>query len=168
MQLTRYEQETVMNFNEGESTASIYTHNKAIIRKLRQLSESRPDDCKLQKTSHQGQAADFLIPKSWIKITPSRIISAEQRTIMAERMKANLSRNSSITIAESNHETATMDKDTTSCAPCCIVCSNYGTSCRGERKAAPVLPHKDGRVNQLRKRSVSHKDFNELKEACQL
>lgn len=29
MELSRYEQETIINFNETESTASVYTHNKA-------------------------------------------------------------------------------------------------------------------------------------------
>lgn len=53
------------------------------------------------------------------------------------------------------------DPITASCAPCCIVCSNYGTSCHGERKAAPVLAHKDGRVNQTRKESNTRRNFNE-------
>lgn len=60
------------------------------------------------------------------------------------------------------------DPITASCAPCCIVCSNYGTSCHGERKAAPVLAHKDDRVNQLRNRPSSHEYFNEKRGALQV
>lgn len=32
--LTRYEQETTINFNEGEDTASVYTHNRSLIHRL--------------------------------------------------------------------------------------------------------------------------------------
>ena len=31
MNLTRYEQETIINFNEEETTASIYTHNNSLL-----------------------------------------------------------------------------------------------------------------------------------------
>ena len=34
MNLSLYEQETIINYNEEEATASIYTHNRALIRKL--------------------------------------------------------------------------------------------------------------------------------------
>ena len=33
-QLTKYEQETVINFNAGEKNATIYTRDKAVIRKI--------------------------------------------------------------------------------------------------------------------------------------
>ena len=29
MDLTAYEKETIINYNEGEPTASVYTHNRA-------------------------------------------------------------------------------------------------------------------------------------------
>ena len=34
MNMARYEQETIINFNEEEKTAGIYTHNKALRQKL--------------------------------------------------------------------------------------------------------------------------------------
>ncbi len=37
MSLSRYEQETIVNFNEEEATAVVYTHNKALARKLVRL-----------------------------------------------------------------------------------------------------------------------------------
>lgn len=30
MRLTNYERETIINFNEGEDTASVYTHNSTL------------------------------------------------------------------------------------------------------------------------------------------
>ena len=32
--LSKYEQETVINFNAGEQTATVYTRDKAVMRKL--------------------------------------------------------------------------------------------------------------------------------------
>lgn len=35
--LTKYEQEAIIDFNEGEATASVYIYNQALQRKLKQL-----------------------------------------------------------------------------------------------------------------------------------
>lgn len=103
--LTRYEQETIINFNEGEETASIYTHNKALRRKLEKLAQERPEDCRLFKVSHGDQAVEYYIPKSWVKITPTRILSDEQRAVMAERARTRfLGQNSKAVIGERVHE----------------------------------------------------------------
>lgn len=64
MQLTRYEMETIINFNEEEKTAGVYTHNKATRRKLDELSRERPEDCR-RDTANQ-HAASYTIPKSWV------------------------------------------------------------------------------------------------------
>ena len=111
MRLSRYEQETIITFNEEEKTAGVYTHNKALIRKLEQLTHDRPDECRLEKVSHEGQAVDYIIPKSWVKINPTRILSEEQRTAMAERAKANLGLKTPILIGDSEVEHSEMGKD---------------------------------------------------------
>ena len=54
MNLSLYEQETIINYNEADSTASVYTHNKTLIRKLDKLAQERPGDCHQEKTSHDG------------------------------------------------------------------------------------------------------------------
>ena len=87
MNLTRYEQESIIDFNEQEVSASVYTHNRALRRKLEKLSASHPDDCKLIRTTHDGQAAEFQIPKRWIRISPPRQVSDAQREAMRERAK---------------------------------------------------------------------------------
>lgn len=95
MTLSRYEQETIVSFNEEEGEAGVYTHNKALLRKLKQLSEDRPAECKLERTSHNGQAADYIIPKAWVRITPTRILSeAEKEQRREAARKANFARNS--------------------------------------------------------------------------
>lgn len=44
MDLSLYEQETIINFCEEEKTAGIYTHNKPLRRKLESLALDRPED----------------------------------------------------------------------------------------------------------------------------
>lgn len=90
MRLTRYEMETIITFNEEEDTASVYTHNKALRRKLEKLAQDRPEECRWGRTSREGQAVNCVIPKTWVRITPTRIVSAAQREALAnarERLK---------------------------------------------------------------------------------
>lgn len=46
MSFSRQEQETIINYNEGDLNAHVYTFNKRLISKLRKLSEERPNECK--------------------------------------------------------------------------------------------------------------------------
>lgn len=50
------ERETIITFNEKEPTASVYTMNGALIRKLDSLTQSRPDDARRVKT-YPGRGA---------------------------------------------------------------------------------------------------------------
>ena len=43
MKLSRYEQETIVNYNAGEQTATLYTRDKAVMRKLDTLVADYPD-----------------------------------------------------------------------------------------------------------------------------
>lgn len=82
MNMARYEQETLISFNEEEKNAGIYTHNKALRQKLAALARDRPEDCRLVKASHGGRAVDYTIPKSWI-----RIASEAQKAALARARK---------------------------------------------------------------------------------
>lgn len=110
--LTNYERETIINFNAGEATASVYTHNKELRRKLEKLAQERPGDCRLFKVSHFDQAVEYYIPKSWIKINASRILSDEQRAAMAEHARTRLmGRNSPTITGVKDHAPAGTGKD---------------------------------------------------------
>ena len=91
MRLSRYEQETIVNFNESDSAATVYTYNGAFKKKLRLLSEQFPSDAKFIREDQHG-GVTYSIPKRWIKIRAPRILTEEQRTANAERLKSNLSR----------------------------------------------------------------------------
>ena len=43
MKLSRYEQETIVNYNAGEQTATLYIRDKAVMRKLDALVADYPD-----------------------------------------------------------------------------------------------------------------------------
>lgn len=82
MNLTKYERETILNFNEGDRDASVYTHNRPMMRKLEKLAKDHPGECRLYKTTHDGQAKEFYVPKSWIRIIPPRksvVLTKEQK-----------------------------------------------------------------------------------------
>ncbi len=80
MKLSLYERETIISYNEGEKAASVYTHSKALRRKLDKLAQERPDECRLTATFFDGQAVEYEIPKGWVKISPPRALSEAQRS----------------------------------------------------------------------------------------
>lgn len=47
MRLSRYEQETIVNYNAGEQTATLYTRDRAVMRKLDTLVADFPETYKL-------------------------------------------------------------------------------------------------------------------------
>jgi len=85
--ITNEEQETIILFNESDGTAHVSTFNKGIIRKLASLCEERPAEAYEVKKDHDENRC-FVVPKKWIKINPSRILSDEIRNERSERMKA--------------------------------------------------------------------------------
>jgi len=67
----RQERETVINFNEVESTASIWTASKQMYRKLKKLGFQPEED--------NERSATFKIPKQCVSIRKPVILSDAQR-----------------------------------------------------------------------------------------
>lgn len=86
MYIPKEERETIITYNEAEPTASVYTMNGALIRKLDGLAQSRPSDARRVKTYPDG-AQEYEVPKKWVKISPPRVYSEEQKNAMVERLK---------------------------------------------------------------------------------
>lgn len=89
---SRLEQETVINYNEEETEARVYTFNKSLQNRLQKLTVERPDECRLdpdQRLTGNGAAA-FIVPKRWVKVAPPRkvIMTEEQAEAAKERLKA--------------------------------------------------------------------------------
>lgn len=67
MELTKYEQETIINYNEGEDTASVYTHDKKLREKLEALALKYPDKIFPERTFPHG-AVGYIVPKRCVSI----------------------------------------------------------------------------------------------------
>ncbi len=90
MKLSRYEQETIVNYNAGEQTATVYTRDKTVMRKLDTLVDEFPDIYKL--TGQDKISKTYSFPKSYVNYRKPRRISKEQREQAREMMlKINLS-----------------------------------------------------------------------------
>ena len=89
---SREERETIIRFSEADTEASVFTFNPALIRKLDALVEQRPDEvnCMEANSINGVENREYLIPKGWVKVNPSRILSDEQRKQIAERFKSRI------------------------------------------------------------------------------
>ena len=77
MKLSRYEQETIVNYNAGEQTAILYTRDKAVMRKLDTLVAKFPDIYSLIGQDEVSKTYSF--PKSYVSYRKPRTVSTEQR-----------------------------------------------------------------------------------------
>lgn len=87
MSISKIEQETIVQFNEAEPTASIYTYNGALKRKLTGLCHTRPTEARPTKDDGRG-GLTFEVPKRWVKVNAGPVYTEEQRQAMKERARA--------------------------------------------------------------------------------
>ena len=86
--LTKYEKETIVLFNEGEDTASIYTYNAGLRKRLANFSKKYPDLCRLEKSCDQG-GVSYVLDKSRLSIRLQPPMSEERRKKASENAKQN-------------------------------------------------------------------------------
>lgn len=80
---SRLEQETIINFNEEEKVASVYTFNKPLQKRLAKLAEQYPDDCKREFDTWQPEGSvDYTVPK---KKSGLRLIRPKRLTLRMNR-----------------------------------------------------------------------------------
>ena len=83
--LSKYEQETIINFNVAEADAVVFTRDKSVIRKLDALVTEFPEvyrcigETDIDKT--------YSMPKQYVSYRRPRKISAEVRQQRMEQMK---------------------------------------------------------------------------------
>lgn len=82
--LSKYEQETVINFNAGEQNATVYTRDKTVMRKLDALVIEFPEVYRLIGETDIDKT--YSMPKSHISYRKPRNISEEQREQAREKM----------------------------------------------------------------------------------
>jgi hypothetical protein len=82
--LTKYEMETVINFNDAEKIAYVSSSQKRIKEQLKKLAEEHPDEVKI--THEDLYTVIATMPKYYIKMKPKRFISEEQKLAAAKRL----------------------------------------------------------------------------------
>lgn len=92
MNLTKYEQETVINFNAGEQLATVYTRDRAVMRKLDALVIEFSDVYKL--VSETDIDKTYSMPKSFVSYRKPRRLSDERREYKRKQMVRYNSRDS--------------------------------------------------------------------------
>ena len=86
--LTKYEKETIILFNEGEDTASVYTYNAGLRKRLAAFSKQYPDLCRLEKSHEQG-GVFYVLDKSRLSIRLQPPYSEERRQKASANAKKN-------------------------------------------------------------------------------
>ena len=84
MQFSRLEQETIINFNAGEETATLYTRDKAIMRKIDALVIEFPEVYRCIKATEYDKT--YEMPKSFVSYRKPRKLTDEQREQAKARM----------------------------------------------------------------------------------
>jgi len=86
MKLTRYEQETIINFNAQDQMATLYTRDPAVMRKVDALVIDYPDTFKCIGETDIDKT--YEMPKSAVTYRKPRRLSDEQRKAKQNRMKS--------------------------------------------------------------------------------
>ena len=82
--LTKYEMETVVNYNAAEQTATVYTRDKSVMRKLDRLVADYPDTYKLINQTDIDKT--YSMPKTYVNYRKPRVLSDKQREQARQRM----------------------------------------------------------------------------------
>lgn len=85
MKLTKYEQETIINYNQAEDMAQVYTCDKNLIQRMDENIDKFPDSYCVSRTK---DSATYNVPKNYIKVVFPRQLTDMQRQKSALRMKA--------------------------------------------------------------------------------
>lgn len=80
--LTNEERETVICFNEHDSTARVFTYNRKMLNYLREQASDPQSKCIALEDNLNG-GLTFEVPKKWVKVRRTRQISEERRAELA-------------------------------------------------------------------------------------
>ena len=84
--LSKYEKETIINWNEAENLASIYTFNASLKRRLAEFSRKYPLLCRLERSTPEGSVT-YVLDKSRLSIRLVPPYSEERKAAAREYAK---------------------------------------------------------------------------------
>ena len=85
MKLSKYEQETIVNYNAGDKNATVYTRDKAVMRKIDALVTEFPEYYRLTRETDIDKT--YEIAKSLVSYRRPRRITEKQRQVARELMR---------------------------------------------------------------------------------
>lgn len=88
MNLTRYEQEVVINLNADEDMATVYSANPAWIRKMDALVKEFPDVFRIKRWTEISKT--YELPKKYVRIGRPRELSPAQRSNLKKMRDAKM------------------------------------------------------------------------------
>lgn len=92
MRLSRYEMETIINYNQEEDTAHIYTYDPVLIRRMDKIVQtlklSQNPSIVIESNERNG-GRGYTIPKKWVSVKMPRLYSEEKRQELSLRAKKN-------------------------------------------------------------------------------
>mgnify|MGYP007123076211 CR=1 FL=1 len=86
IKLSKYEKETIVNFNEGEEETGIYTFNADLKHRLEEFSRKYPALCRLECSTEEGSVT-YVLDKSRLSIRLVPPYSEERRAAAREYAK---------------------------------------------------------------------------------
>lgn len=87
--LSRYEKETIINFNQEEANCSIYTCDDAWMRKMDELMKK---DARIMLETKDKYSKTYLCPKKWVKVLAPRVLTEEKRQKLIIQLKKNFAK----------------------------------------------------------------------------
>lgn len=78
--------ENAIEFLNGDKRATLSLSQRRYITKVEKLAEKYPDECEIVAHNKDGSICAH-VPISWIKISPPRQMSDEQKQACAERLR---------------------------------------------------------------------------------
>lgn len=89
MKLTPYEQETIINWNQGEANASVFTYDKSLMRKIDKIRSNN----KAVSLLREGNGfREYSLPKKMITIKEQRKYSEETLEKLGRQAKERFSK----------------------------------------------------------------------------
>ena len=83
--------ENVIEWQRDSQKATVTICQKSMINKIRKLAEARPNECQIIAENKDNSIVAH-IPRKWIKISPPKEVSDEQREISRQNMMKLLSK----------------------------------------------------------------------------
>lgn len=87
MKLTKYEQETIINFNNDEQEASIYTASPQMMRKLDALAAAYPEHYQVVEQTEVSKTKALTALKHWKPLQYSKKLPRKKQRKSATEME---------------------------------------------------------------------------------